>query len=159
MAGAGSVRLGAPEAVWPRTAVAFDWVVIVLSAWLTVGAHLDAWAHINIPGLETFFTPWHAVLYSGYLALAAFLTGSAIRNRAAGAPWARLLPGGYVLSLLGVVIFAASGVGDMVWHLIFGIEDSLDALMSPTHLGLALGAGLMVSGPLRAARIRGDAGH
>lgn len=158
MARVGSVRLAASEGAWPRTVVAFDWVVVVLSAWLTLGAHLDAWAHINIPGLETFFTPWHAVLYSGYLSLAAFLTGSAIRNRAAGAPWTRVLPGGYVLSLLGVVIFAASGVGDMVWHVLFGIEDSLDALMSPTHLGLAVGAGLMVSGPLRAARVRGAGG-
>ncbi|MGQ0551511.1 MAG: hypothetical protein ACT4PY_17795 [Armatimonadota bacterium] len=158
MAGVGSVRLARSETASPRTAAAFDWVVIVLSAWLTLGAHLDAWAHINIPGLETFFTPWHAVLYSGYLSLAAFLTGSAIRNRAAGVPWGRVLPGGYLLSLLGVAIFAASGLGDMVWHQIFGIEDNLDALMSPTHLGLAVGAGLIVSGPLRAARVRGDTG-
>jgi len=43
----------------------------------------------------------------------------------------------------------------MLWHLIFGIEVDLEALLSPTHLLLAVGGGLMVSGPFRAARRSG----
>jgi hypothetical protein len=34
---------------------------------------LDAWAHNNLAQLETFFTPWHAVLYSGFVALAGWM--------------------------------------------------------------------------------------
>ncbi|MEZ4668879.1 MAG: hypothetical protein R3E39_13305 [Anaerolineae bacterium] len=39
----------------------------------------------------------------------------------------------------------------MLWHEIFGIEQNLEALFSPTHLMLATGAFFFVSGPLRAA--------
>jgi hypothetical protein len=56
--------------------------------------------------------------------------------------------------VLGVVVFMTGGAADMVWHLIFGIEMDLEALLSPTHLLLALGGALMVSGPFRAARAR-----
>ncbi len=57
---------------------------------------------------------------------------------------------GYGLSLLGVSIFALGGVSDMIWHMLFGIEVNVDALLSPTHLLLAVGMALIVSGPLRA---------
>ena len=42
-------------------------ITVLLSAWLIVGLFLDAWAHgQNLT--ETFFTPWHAVLYTGFFA-------------------------------------------------------------------------------------------
>jgi hypothetical protein len=56
--------------------------------------------------------------------------------------------------MLGVLIFAAGGVGDMVWHEAFGVEAEFDALFSPTHLILAVGMNLMITGPLRAAWAR-----
>ena len=37
----------------------------------------------------------------------------------------------------------------MIWHEIFGVETGVEALLSPTHLMLALGGSLMVSGPFR----------
>jgi len=42
----------------------FEWTVVVLCTWLMAGAYLDAWAHRHLARLETFFTPWHAILYS-----------------------------------------------------------------------------------------------
>jgi len=51
---------GPSRATW-----AFEWTVVVLCAWLMSGAYLDAWAHRHLARLETFFTPWHAALYSG----------------------------------------------------------------------------------------------
>jgi WD40 repeat protein len=50
-----------------------------------------------------------------------------------------------------------AGVGDMIWHSIFGIELEVDALFSPTHLMLFTGGILIVSGPLRAALRRPQA--
>ncbi|TMC31860.1 MAG: hypothetical protein E6J32_02095 [Chloroflexi bacterium] len=47
----------------------FEWTVVVLCTWLMSGAYLDAWAHRHLARLETFFTPWHAVLYSGMFAV------------------------------------------------------------------------------------------
>jgi len=140
----------------PAGGIRFDGIVIALCSWLRIGTYLDGWAHNHIPELETFFTPWHGILYSGFFALAVFLGVNLFKNRARGYPWKRALPTGYELSLLGVFIFIAGGVGDLIWHELFGIEADLEALLSPTHLILALGTALIVSGPLRAAWRRPD---
>ncbi|MEW5985262.1 MAG: hypothetical protein AB1791_01355 [Chloroflexota bacterium] len=128
----------------------FDWVIAILSLWMIGGIHLDAWAHHQFE-VETFFTPWHGVLYSGFLAVAAVLVGTFVRQWWQRRDWRQALPAGYQLSLLGVVIFLAGGVGDGVWHTLFGIEVNIEALLSPTHLLLALGGAFIVTGPVRAA--------
>ena len=46
----------------------FDWVMAVLSAWLLGGAFVDGWAHTHGKVDTTFFTPWHAAFYTGFLA-------------------------------------------------------------------------------------------
>lgn len=80
-------------------AAGLDWEVAA-SALFVGGAWLDAWAHDDLPAtLETFSTPWHAVLYAGLLA-AATLFWTAIRNRARGDAWRGALPDGYGLSAL-----------------------------------------------------------
>src|SRR5437588_2640998 len=130
----------------------FDWIMVVVSVWWLGGLFIDGCAHSNIPQLETFFTPWHAVLYSGYLALAFTLLvqillnlrqsalsagGSTPSTLALGREslhrnrWlavAGAIPTGYELSLLGVAIFGVSGIGDLIWHLFLGIERSTEAL-------------------------------
>ena len=130
---------------------AFEWFFAGLTSWLVGGLYLDGWAHHRFPDLETFFTPWHGVLYAGFAMLAALfgarLGWSVVKER----PLAEALPAGYGLSLLGILVFLAGGLGDMGWHLAFGIETSIDALLSPPHLLLASGGTLIVTGPLRAA--------
>ena len=61
------------------------------------------------------FTPWHGILYSGYAAVAGFMLAAMIRNRAAGYPWDRALPLGYRTARFGIVMFAFSGAGDLIW--------------------------------------------
>ena len=155
----------------------FDWIMVVVSIWWLGGLFIDGWAHSNIPQLETFFTPWHAVFYSGYLAVAftlliqillnlrqsALNAGgntpslvTLVRESLPGNRWLQAIPIGYELSVLGLVIFGVSGIGDLTWHLILGIERGTEALLSPTHLGLAMGIGLALSGPLRAAWHRSE---
>ena len=129
----------------------FEWVVVALSTWLLVGGYLDSWAHRHLAGLETFVTPWHAVLYSGMFAILCFLAITALRNRGRGHNASQVLPTGYGLSLVGCVLFGIGGVIDMFWHLRFGIELSLAALISPPHLLLMGSLALIVTGPLRAA--------
>jgi hypothetical protein len=48
-----------------RTFPLLDWTVALGGLWLIGGLHLDGWAHHHIR-LDTFFSPWHAVLYSGF---------------------------------------------------------------------------------------------
>ena len=49
------------------------------------------------------------------------------------------------------MLFLVSGIGDGVWHTIFGIEQQIEAALSPTHIGLFVGALLMFTTALRAA--------
>jgi hypothetical protein len=90
----------------------FDWIVTILCTLLIGGVFLDGWAHNHGKVDNTFFTPWHAVLYSGYALGAAFLFFSLARNHAKGYPWREALPAGYGLSLLGAIIFGIGGVLD-----------------------------------------------
>ena len=130
---------------------AFAWANAVLGLAFTLGVMVDIWAHSNVrPLFETFFTVWHALLYGGFAVMATFLAVTAGRARASGAPLQRVLPAGYLWSGIGALVFAAGGGFDMAWHLTFGIESGNDAIVSPSHLLLALGGVLMVSGPLRA---------
>lgn len=136
---------------------AFDWIMIAVCSWLVAGMYADAWAHNHLP-IDNFFTPWHGLLYSGLLAVAIFLVGSFIRDRLRGYSWSQAMPAGYGLSLLGIGLFFLSGIGDLLWHIFFGIEKNLDAALSPTHLGIVISSVLVVSGSFRAAWKRSDVG-
>jgi len=136
----------------PQGSIRFDRLTALLSLWLVLGMFLDGWAHNTFNGsIDTFFTPWHAALYSGLAVNAAALVGTWLLNQRRGYTWTRALPAGYMLSLLGILIFSLAGVFDFAWHEIFGFEVDTEALLSPPHLMLATGGLLVVSGPLRAA--------
>ena len=126
--------------------------MVALCSLIVAGAYVDAWAHNHLAGaLETFFTPWHALLYSSLALTTAFLVLCAAWTGSRPWEWRRALPDGYALSLAGCLAFGVGGVLDMAWHLVFGIERSFQALISPTHLILMESGALIVSGPLRAA--------
>ncbi|MCA0456755.1 MAG: hypothetical protein LCI00_22470 [Chloroflexi bacterium] len=128
-----------------------DRLSVFTSAAFIIGLFVDGWAHNTIPELETFFTPWHAVLYGGFFSVAILMAVTQYRSVGKGYAWAKAMPRGYTLSLVGVVLFFIGAGGDMLWHETFGIEQDLEALFSPTHLLLATGAFLFITGPLRAA--------
>lgn len=141
----------------PAGGLRFDLPVSLLSLWLTVGVFLDGFAHHNLPeSLETFFTPWHGILYAGFLAITGFILFHQFRNTASGYAWNSALPAGYRFTLAGIAVFGLGGMGDFIWHTLFGIEEGVEALLSPTHLLLAAGGLLLTSSPLRAALRRFD---
>jgi hypothetical protein len=129
----------------------FDLLMAALGSLFVGGLFVDGWAHINQPALETFFTPWHGVFYSGFFAVLAALAAQTARNHARGLSWRAAIPAGYELSALGAGLFVLGGLGDMLWHIAFGIEVNIEALLSPTHLLLASSIALLITGPLRAA--------
>ncbi|MEO8971037.1 MAG: hypothetical protein ABI406_05470 [Ktedonobacteraceae bacterium] len=145
---------GATTHTLPPGSVKFDWIVLLLNTWWVGGVFVDGWAHNHGKVDQTFFTPWHAILYSGFFVTGLFFVGMVVKNHAQGYPWLRSLPLGYGTSLWGVCVFAIGGVLDLTWHLLFGIENSTAALLSPTHLTLAFGIVLAASGPFRAAWLR-----
>jgi len=71
--------------------------------------------HNNVrPLFDTFFTPWHAVLYSGFLAVATVLAVTIARAHRGGLTWSQAVPRGYKISLVGVAVFAIGGIGDLL---------------------------------------------
>jgi hypothetical protein len=111
----------------------------LLLLWMTVGTYIDGWAHTHvISGEEGFLTPWHGILYSGWLGAAAWIYLH------------RDLPG-YRLGLMGAIAFGIGGIFDLAWHTAFGIEVDMEALISPPHLLLVTSHLVMISTPLLAA--------
>ncbi|GAA1604805.1 MULTISPECIES: hypothetical protein [Kribbella] len=150
-------RAGAPVSTEQRSSGAEDGIAALLGVWLISGVYADGWAHLNVGGLDGFFTPWHGVLYSGFTALTVWLAWMTWRRKQAGRGWRDAIPAGYRHGVAGVAVFAIGGVADMLWHLVFGIEAGVDALVSPTHLVLLVGGTLLLSSPLRATLQRSGA--
>jgi hypothetical protein len=154
-----SAVISLPEA--PRTApsvrrgaappnATLDLLVGVVGLWLAAGFLLDSWAHLHV-SIETFFTPYHAAFYSAMVAGALILAIFARRNRALGFTGFDVLPAAYQSALWGVPIFFLGGIGDLIWHTFFGVEDRVEAVTRPTHLIIGLGVLLVVGAPIRSA--------
>lgn len=130
--------------------VGFDWIFMLLCSWLIGGIFLDGWAHNHGKVDQSFFTPYHGLLYAGYVAVSSFLVIRLVRTHMQGVPWRHAIPAGYGASVIGAAIFAVGAVGDLAWHTAFGIEKGIEGNISPSHLTLAIGGALIITGPLRA---------
>jgi hypothetical protein len=148
-----TLTLTTPRAA-PVTTVRRDLIVVLAGLWPVTGLYLDGWAHTHVAQLETFFTPWHAVLYSGFVVHAGTLVPSAWYRQRPYGPFLERVPVGYGLGLLGALLFAIGGLADMIWHSILGVEVDLEALLSPPHLLLLTAGTLMMATPVRAAGAR-----
>jgi hypothetical protein len=133
----------------PRTSWRQDLVTAALSFWVIVGGGSDAWAHFNDKP-DTFFTPWHGIIYSGFTLLAAWMVWLA-RPLESGARLTERIPVGYGLGLVGAALLPLASLGDVTWHTVFGIEINFEAVLSPNHLLLLTVALLMFTSPARAA--------
>jgi hypothetical protein len=125
------------------------WIMLVASAWLVTGLQLDAYAHATTPELETFWTPWHAVLYSG-IAVSGLTLVWLLRSRLPNIPTYQTvigLPNALRVPLLGMAFLLVGGGIDTLWHNIFGIEQGLEIFVSPSHEFIILGMVLVAAGP------------
>jgi hypothetical protein len=129
----------------------------VLVTWIAIGLAVDTRRHRTDRSLDTFFTSAHALLYAGWVATAVFLLHVVRKRQAAGAVGRAAIPRGFEAAVAGAVLFGIGGIGDMIWHTVFGIEVELKILFSPTHL-LLMTAMVMISfGPVRSTWLTRDA--
>ncbi|WP_158843778.1 hypothetical protein [Saccharothrix deserti] len=135
----------------PRAGYRTDLITVLLGTWFSIGLFLDAWAHSNVPELESFFTPWHAVFYSGFAATGAWILWVLWGNYQKGLRGLDAIPVGYGPAVFALPVFAAAGAGDYLWHTVIGIEQGIDILFSPTHLALISSMILILTTPLRTA--------
>jgi hypothetical protein len=113
------------------------------------GLFLDIMAHAA-GAVETFFTPWHGLFYSGALASGLWIIWPLVGALREGRPLLKALPGGYELGLPGFALVSAGGLLDMGWHALFGIETGPLLLISVPHIVLGAGLFLMTLCPFRA---------
>lgn len=115
---------------------------------IITGMTLDAWAHVHGATDNTFFTPWHAILYTGLFGSVAwygYLTYRRVAPLAA-----------HRLGLSMGPLVALFGAADLIWHSMFGFERDLQAQLSPPHIALATVLAILVSVP---SRQRNPYGH
>ena len=143
--GAASTAAGRPRATYRDNII-----LLVVVGVLEFGGLLDGWAHTTMPELETFLTPWHAVLAVGYGVTAGWIGLLVLRGWQRGARGLAAVPIGYGLGLVGAASWLVAFALDGLWHTAFGIEQGIEALLSPTHLLLAASEILMITCPWRA---------
>jgi hypothetical protein len=117
------------------------------SALLVLGLYLDGGTRLDGRS-GPILTPWHGVLYLGFVATAAWIL---TQDQRRGAWSLRAVPAGYRLGLAMLALAMLAGAGDVVWHAMVGAGHGLGRLVSPSQLALFAGACLLVSSPLRAA--------
>ncbi|CAN5202959.1 hypothetical protein BH11ACT6_BH11ACT6_03200 [soil metagenome] len=126
------------------------WTLVVSSLWLVIGLQLDAYAHATTPDLETFWTPWHAVLYSG-IAACGFVLLWLLRSRLPKVityhGLLRETPAALRLPVVGMAMLLVGGGIDTLWHNLFGIEKELEIFTSPSHYLIIGGMVLVAIGP------------
>jgi hypothetical protein len=134
-----------------------DLIAALLGATMVVGLYLDGWNHINLQGgrLGSFFTPWHALLYAGFTAAAAwvitrnphlYLRGRRVKpefHRVAGIPLR------YPFAIVGIAVAFVGVAGDLVWHTVFGEEVGVARVIAPFHLMLFAGGASLVAAAFR----------
>ncbi|MFC6951784.1 hypothetical protein [Halorubellus litoreus] len=142
----------------PVSSRTFDAVVAVFSLLTVAGIAADFRSHAAGISFaeEGFFTAEHVFFYSAFLVVAVTLFAGTAHRRSRGLDWVAAVPPGYRWGIVGVLVFGFGGVGDFFWHSAFGFEESFEALVSPSHLTLAVGSVLFLLSPLRAAARRGE---
>jgi hypothetical protein len=83
---------------------------------LVLGLYLDGWNRNGLRGdaSRPFLTPWHALLYAGLVATAAWILTQGQRR---GAWSLRAVPAGYRLGLTGIGLAIVAVATDATWHL------------------------------------------
>ncbi len=140
---------------YPELTPAFTWITLFLGLWGFFGSVVDINAHNHGEVDDSFFTPFHFLMYSGVAANGLFYVIMQVRNMARGHSLMKALPKEYLPAFAGVLLFGIGGVLDLGWHELFGFEEGVDALVSPTHLLLVLSGMLFISAPLRSFLAQG----
>jgi hypothetical protein len=136
-------------AQWLAQPSVAPWLLMPAFVWFVGGLFLDGWAHNHGKVDNTFFTPWHAVFYSGYLAVASVLAVLVWGSWMRGEHWQRALAGPYRVAILAAPGFGMAGVADLWWHTTYGFEAGIELLLSPPHLALASSMACICLAPAR----------
>jgi WD40 repeat protein len=143
----GSARRG----TGPRWA----WIAVLLAAWIVLGVFLVVWALNSGAIRDTGMSPYHALVYSGLVALAAGCIWLVIRARRRGQGWREAFPPGYGSLGAGLAALLATVVLDVAWREGVGIAPGIENALAPSRVLLVVGLSLVAMAPLRASLLAG----
>jgi hypothetical protein len=127
-----------------------SWVYAFCCTVLIGGLYVDGWSHqFLFDQIDSFFNIWHFPLYAGFAMSGLALVAWTQFRRHGSQRWIKAVPPGHLLSLFGTLLFLVGGMLDLLWHETFGFEKDIEGLISPSHLILAVGMCLMLSGGIR----------
>jgi hypothetical protein len=136
---------------WAGTS--FDWGFSALAGLLVCAGYVDAW-QIRHPPVHLWA---HAASQGAWLLVTLFLVAVGSRNWLRSRSFELVVPEGYELSAVGCVVFAGGILIGFWWQIAFGPDQvAVPAVFRPPNLIQITGAGLIVTGPLRAAIGRGE---
>jgi hypothetical protein len=104
-----------------------EFLGMLFGLWAIFGLFLDGWAHSHQKP-DSFFTPWHAVLYSGFISAGLWSLFMLWRRRSPGTSLLRTAPSGHLATLAGFGLFGLGAAGDLVWHEVFGVGSNFRQL-------------------------------
>jgi hypothetical protein len=117
---------------------------------MVIALFVEVWSHGQPGFVDRFFSPWHAGFILAFLATAIWILWPLAGRGGAGLRWATL-PRAYRLDVTGLLAFAVGLTSDVIWHSLFGVEASVEALTSPAHVVMVTGTFLLASAPFRRA--------
>ena len=136
-----------------------DVVTVGIGGVGAVAMYWDSWRH-NGAAIESdnFWSPPHILLYVSLTVVAGWIGFVVLRQQQPATKAINLarVPRGYGIGLVGIVLATIGGIGDFIWHAIFGFEDQVNAFWSPPHQVLFLGGTLVVVAPLVSTWYRHD---
>jgi hypothetical protein len=143
---------------WPGTR--FDWAFSALAVLLMCAGYYDAWIDRQLstghPAPLAHLWP-HASSQAGWLVVTVFLAAVGLDRWRRERRLESIFPDGYWLSAIGCGVFALGILTEVWWTRFFGGETpGVAAIFRPSNLIEIAGAGLIVTGPLRAAIGRGE---
>ncbi len=138
-------------AAWAGTR--FDWVFAAVASVLVGAGYLDAW-QIRHPPVHFWA---HAASQGAWLLVTLYVVTFGLSNWRREHRYDSIVPNGYQLSVIGCVVFAVGILIGAWWQAVFGADqDGVPAVFRPPNVIQITGAGLIVTGPLRAAIARGE---
>jgi WD40-like Beta Propeller Repeat len=135
--------------------VRWAWIAVLFGAWIVSGVFLVVRALNEEVIRDVGISPYHALVYSGLIALAGLSVWLVVRAKRGGRGWREAFPPGYGSLGAGLVVFVASLVLDVAWREGVGIAFGIENGFAPSRVLIGVGLSLVVMAPLRASLLAG----
>jgi dipeptidyl aminopeptidase/acylaminoacyl peptidase len=131
------------------------WIAVLFGAWILSGVYLVVRALTGEVIRDVGISPYHALVYSGLIALAGLSIWLVVRARRRGRGWREAFPPGYGSLGAGLVVFVAGLLLDVAWREGVGIAFGIENGFAPSRVLIGVGLSLVAMAPLRASLLAG----